>query len=205
MTAFDMSDTIVARSDQINFDDFLSGPKVVTITAVRKGSAEQPVDFDLAELPGKAYRPSKSMRRVMVFAWGKDASAYVGKRLELYGDPEVKFGAQKVGGIKIGKMSHVDKGFTINLTATRGKKDPHRVEKLADAATPPPTDPNAITKAQLQKLATLIPAAGFEADDAGRADWLAFASSTIGRSVNGSKEMTAAEAEKVIAELQKGK
>jgi hypothetical protein len=196
MTTFDMSESIQSRSDQINFDDFLSGAKVVTISGVRPGSAEQPVDFDLVEHPGKAYRPSKSMRRVMVSAWGKDASAYIGKRLELYGDPEVKFGAQKVGGIKIAKMSHIDRGFTINLTATRGKKDPHKVDVLANAA-PPPTG-NGIT-------AKLIQDAGFENDDNGRADWLTFASNVAGRAINATKELTADEAAKVIAELGKSK
>lgn len=137
MTAFDMTESIIAKSDQQNFEDYLGGPKLVTIAGVRKGSAEQPVDIELVEFPGKAYRPSKSMRRVLVYAWGADTSVYIGRRLELYGDPEVKFGGQKVGGIKIGKLSHIDKGFTINLTATKGKKEPHRVELLPDA--PPPT------------------------------------------------------------------
>ena len=63
----DLTSTIVPRSDQINADDLLAGPVTVTITEVRKGNAEQPVDVVLDLFgPGRPFKPSKSMRRVMV-------------------------------------------------------------------------------------------------------------------------------------------
>jgi hypothetical protein len=138
MTAFDMSESIIAKSDQQNYDEYLGGPKVVTISDVRGGSAEQPVEIHLVEFPGKSYKPSKSMRRVLVFAWGSEASNYVGRKLRLYGDPDVRYGGKPVGGIKIGAMSHIDKPFTLSLTETRGNKKPHSVEVLQDAPTPKP-------------------------------------------------------------------
>ena len=113
--AVDMSDSIIPRSDQQNFDDYLAGPRTVTIEKVTRGSAEQPIDIHLVEYPGRAYKPSKSMRRVLVTAWGKDASAYVGRRMRLYGDPDVKFAGQKVGGIKISHLSNIDKVLTLSL------------------------------------------------------------------------------------------
>ena len=126
----DMSDSIVPRSDQQNFDDYLAGPRTVTVEKVTRGSAEQPIDIHLVEYPGRPYKPSKSMRRVLVHSWGPDASQYVGRRLRLYGDPDVKFGGQTVGGIKISHLSHIDRKMTISLTATRGKRAPHVVEPL---------------------------------------------------------------------------
>jgi hypothetical protein len=126
----DLSESILARSDQQNFDDYVGGAKVVTVSEVRGGSNEQPVEIHLVEFPGKPYKPSKTMRRVLVFAWGSDSSAYIGRRLRLYGDPDVKFGGKTVGGIKIGAMSNIDQSFTLNLTETRAVKKPHTVEPL---------------------------------------------------------------------------
>lgn len=126
----DISTTIEPKSDQQNYEDYLAGPRTVTITEVRKGSREQPVELHLAEYPGRPYKPSKSMRRVLVYAWGKEASAYVGRQLTLYGDPDVKFGGEPVGGIKISHMSHLREPFKIALTVTRGKRATHEVQRL---------------------------------------------------------------------------
>lgn len=133
----DLSATIVPKSDQINAEDLLTGPVTVTVESVTEGSAEQPVDFHLAEFPGRAYRPSKTMRRVIVKVWGKESSAYTGHRMTLYRDPDVKFGGQKVGGIKISHLSHISERLTIALTETRGKRTPHTVDPLPDVPTKP--------------------------------------------------------------------
>lgn len=127
----DMTSTIQPRSDQLNADDLLTGPMTVTITEVTQGNAEQPVNVNTVETPGRPYKPSKSMRRVMVAAWGKDANAYAGRRLTLYCNPEIKFGGTKVGGIEISHMSDIDGELKVSLTATRGKKKLHTVKPLA--------------------------------------------------------------------------
>lgn len=138
--AFDMTDTIVPRSDQINAEDILTGPVTITITEVKRGSAEQPVNIVTAEFgPGRPYKPSKTMRRVIVNAWGKDASVYVGRRIRIYRDPDVKFGPDKVGGIKISHLSHIDKRLEIALTVTRGRRAPFTVDPLLDEPAPPTT------------------------------------------------------------------
>lgn len=133
----DISETTAPRSDQQNFDDYATGPRTVTITEVRSGSSEQPVELHLAEFPGRPYKPSKSMRRVLVAAWGPDSSVYLGRRLTLIGDPTVKFGGTAVGGIKIAALSNIDGRLTVNLTVTKGKRAPHVVDSLPDAPTPP--------------------------------------------------------------------
>ena len=141
----DISETTAPRSDQQNYDDYIAGPKTVTVTEGRKGTAEQPVEIHLAEFPGRPYKPSKSMRRVIVAAWGAEASAYTGRRLTLYGDPEVTFGREKVGGIKISHLSHIDKPLSIALTVTRGKRAPFTVMPLPDTA--PTVDPGKVVDA----------------------------------------------------------
>src|SRR6478752_5009279 len=125
----DLSDTIIPRSDQMNAEDLLSGPRTFTIKEVRKsGSAEQPVDVVLDEFPeGRPFKPSKTVRRIMVAAWGAEAANYTGRRMTLYRDPSVKFGGLDVGGIRVSHMSHIDKPLSIALTVTRGKRLPYRV------------------------------------------------------------------------------
>lgn len=137
----DISSSTAPRSDQQNYDDYIAGPKTVTISEVRQGSAEQPVEIHLSEFPGRPYKPSKSMRRVLVSAWGAEASAYVGRRIRLYGDPDVTFGRDKVGGIKIAALSHIDKPLSLALTVTRGRRAPFTVQPLEDV------DPAVVEKA----------------------------------------------------------
>lgn len=131
-----MTASIAPKSDQLNADDLISGPVTVTIQEVVQGTAEQPVDVRLVEFPGRAYRPSKSMRRVMVSAWGPEASTYAGQRLTLVRNPEITFGRDKVGGIEIEAMTGIPKPLTIALTATRGKRKNFTVQPLPDAPAP---------------------------------------------------------------------
>lgn len=126
----DITKTTEPRSDQQNFDDYVSGPKVVTVTGVKAGPPDQPVHLHLAEFPGRPYKPGLSMRRVLIAAWGKDANAYVGRQMKLYGDPSIKFGKDTVGGIRIAALSHLDKPVTVPLTVTRGKRAPFTVQPL---------------------------------------------------------------------------
>ena len=127
-----LTESIAPKSDQINADDLMGGPVTVTIREVAKGTAEQPVDVHIVEFPGRAYRPSKSMRRVMVTAWGVESSTYAGHRLTLFRNPEITFGRDKVGGIEISHMSHIDNPLTVALTQTRGKRKNFTVEPLTE-------------------------------------------------------------------------
>lgn len=133
----DISDTIQPTSDQLDAVDLLAGERTFTIAAVTKGSAEQPVQIKLAEFP-RPWRPGKSMRRVLVACWGKDASAYVGRRVTLYCDPTVRFGGEAVGGTRIRALSHIDGIKTVPLIVGRGKSGTYAVQPLKDA--PPPPD-----------------------------------------------------------------
>ena len=125
-----MADVIVPKSDQWNADDFIAGPLTFTIREVQlRGGQEQPVNI-LLDGTDKAYRPCKSMSRVLVHAWGPDAKAYVGRSLTLYRDPTVKWGGLEVGGIRISHMSNIDGKMQMQLTATRGQRKPHVVLPL---------------------------------------------------------------------------
>lgn len=130
MTQPTMADVIVPKSDQWNADDFIAGPRTFTIREVQiRGGQEQPVNI-LLEGSDKAYRPCKSMSRVLVQAWGPDAKVYIGRSLTLYRDPSVKWGGMEVGGIRISHMSHVEGKMVMQLTATKGQRKPHVVMPL---------------------------------------------------------------------------
>lgn len=145
----DLTETIAATSDQLDAVDLLGGPRTFTITrVVVKGGAEQPVDIHLAEFP-RVWRPSKSMRRVLVAAWGADSTAYVGRRLTLYCDPDVTFGKDRVGGSRISHLSHIAKPLAVPLLVTRGRSAIFTVQPLADA----PESPSAPTLEQIAECA----------------------------------------------------
>lgn len=150
----DLTSTIVPKSDQLNAEDLLAGPVTVTVESVTGGSAEQPVNVNLREFPGRPYRPSKTQRRVLVKLWGAESAAYAGRRMTLYRDPDVKFGGIKVGGIKISHLSHIEQRATLVLTETKGKRAPHVVEPLPDA-TPAPSEPTAEQVAACTDIETL--------------------------------------------------
>jgi hypothetical protein len=135
----DIAETTAPKSDQQNYDDYVGGPKTVTVTEVKKGSAEQPVEVHLAEFPGRPFKPSKSMRRVLLDCWGTDSTVYAGRKMTLYGDPDVKFGGQTVGGIRIAALSNLEKATTIALTVSRGKRAPFTVQPLDVAPKPKDT------------------------------------------------------------------
>ena len=133
----DLTESIAPRSDQINADDLIAGPQTYTVREVIAGKAESPFDFMLVETD-RAYRPSKTMRRVIVNAWGAEAAVYAGRRLTLYREPSIKFGGAVVGGIRISHMSHIDGPKKVAVQTSRGKREEFTVQPLPD---PKPVDP----------------------------------------------------------------
>ena len=136
----DISDSLAANSAQQNYDEYLAGPKTVTVEKVTRGSSEQPVDVHLVEFPGKPFKPAKSVRRVLAAAWGTDASAWAGRRMTIYGDPEVRYAGKAVGGLRVSHVSHIDKPVTVALTVTRGKREPFTVQPLVESPYTPSQD-----------------------------------------------------------------
>lgn len=148
----DMSSVIVPKSDQINADDLIGGEMLITIREVKiTGGTEQPVSimFDGSD---KAFRPCKSMSRVLVAAWGPDAKAYVGRSLQLYRDPTVKWGGMEVGGIRIRAMTDIERAMTMALTATKGSRKPYTVKPLANV---PATKPDKAADGTREVIANL--------------------------------------------------
>ena len=130
--SLDITDTLAPKSDQINADDFIGRTAVVTVAGVERIDGEKPIAVHLREYPGRPMKPGKTVLRILAAAWGTDAAQWAGRRMELFTDPKVTFGKSEVGGIRISRMSHLDKPLSLALTATRGKKQTHRIEPLPD-------------------------------------------------------------------------
>jgi len=134
--------TAEPRSDQWNADDFIGGPRTFTIAKVVEGKAEQKYDIELVEGQGRVWRPPLTMLRLLIAAWGDDATTWQGRRVTLYRDESVRFGSDAVGGIRISHMSDLptgDKPFTVALTSTRGRRAKHTVKPLKDTPGPTPS------------------------------------------------------------------
>jgi hypothetical protein len=138
----DLTESIAPKSDQLDAIELVSGPRIFTIERVSTHNAEQPFNFHLEGFP-RVWRPGKSMRRIIVAAWGSSAENYAGKRLELYCDPSIQFGNDITGGTRISRMSGIDKPLKVPLLVKRGKSALFTVQPLPDApvAAAPTIDP----------------------------------------------------------------
>lgn len=191
----DLTNTIIPKSDQLNSDDLIAGPRTYTITDVREGSSEQPINILLAESPGKPFRPSKTVLRILVTAWGKESSVYIGRRMTLYRDPEVKWAGSEVGGIRVSHLSHIDKPMKMALTETRGKKKSLTVQPLPDQPTAAPANPNAISRDQVTALGEAM-TNGLELAD--RDAKLAWLTQQLDRPITSPTELTKGEGDRLI-------
>lgn len=141
MEAVDLSRTIEPKSDQLNADDLLSCTKEITVTAVKLHSSDdQPVSICYEGDDGRPYKPCKSIRRVLIHAWGPNGNDWIGRSMRLYCDPEVKFGGSKVGGIRVSHLTDIERPVTMNLTVTRAKRKPYTVEPMPRPDRPPYPD-----------------------------------------------------------------
>lgn len=128
-----MKITAEPRSDQWNADDFVGGPRTFTVAGVKVGAAEQKYDIELVEGQGRSWRPPLTVLRLLIAAWGDDATEWVGHRVRLFRDSEISFGRDKVGGIRVSHLSHIDEPVSEMLTQTRGKRARHVVQPLVES------------------------------------------------------------------------
>lgn len=134
---FSLRDTIEPKSDQLNYDDLIGGPLTVKVVGLAAGGAEQPVIVRISNAATGAemrpYKPCKSMRRVLVAAWGDKGKDWIGKSMTLYGDGTVKWAGVEIGGIRISHVSGIDAPMSIKLTTTRGKRSECVIQPIAGA------------------------------------------------------------------------
>lgn len=131
-----LRDTITPKSDQLNADDLIGMEKVITVTGVRRGNNESPLFINYQGDDGRPFKPCKSMRRILIFAWGENGNDWIGKSMRLYCDPSVKYAGKEVGGIRISAVSGISNPINVKLTATRGSKKEYKVDILQEQEKP---------------------------------------------------------------------
>lgn len=118
-----VSQAILSKSDQLNFDDFGSRKKIILITKVTVSNSDQPVSVFYFDHNGKPWKPSKGMIRLLCEAYGEESDNWIGKSIELYGDATVKWAGKEIGGIRISALSDIEKcGLTAFVALSRGKR-----------------------------------------------------------------------------------
>jgi hypothetical protein len=129
-----LSQATQARSDQLNSDDLVGGPRTFTVAEVRRGDNEQPVAIVLAEYPpNRPFKPSKTVLRLLSYVWGEETDDWPeNPRFTLYRDAKVKWAGQEIGGIRVSHMSHITERKKIALAESKGKKTLHVVDPLPD-------------------------------------------------------------------------
>jgi len=114
--------TNAAKSDQMNAVDLIAGPMVFMITDIRMtGSADQPVAISV-DAHAQPWKPSKTFRRALTAAWHDEPSEWIGRYVVLWCDPDITWAGEKVGGIAVSHMSHIDGEKRFKLNESKSKK-----------------------------------------------------------------------------------
>lgn len=127
----DLRDTIIPNSNQLNAEQLIGSSMSITVTEVKRGDGDQPVSIHYENDQGRPFKPCKTMRKILIFAWGDDGREWAGKSMTIFCDPEVKFGGVKVGGIRISHLSDIERDMAVSLNTTKGKKGEFVIKKLA--------------------------------------------------------------------------
>ena len=188
----DISQALVAKSDQLNASDLTGSPIVATIKDVRKGDPVKPVIVDLEGMDGRPWKPSKGMLRVVAHAWGTESNKWIGRLVKLANNPEVIYAGEKVGGVEVVAMSHINEPFTIPVRISQKKVKQHHVDVLAEPVTEP-------WVAQWQAIKNALTAAGYEGDGP---VMLATAGQVIGSAWEHPNKISAEDAQKILAAVR---
>jgi hypothetical protein len=114
--------TILPKSDQLNAEQLIDNPITVRVTNVSMGSDDQPLIVHYENDDGRPYKPCKTVRKILIHAWGDDGRKWVGQAMTLFHDPSIRYGGAEVGGIRVSHVTGITKNLVLALTATRGKK-----------------------------------------------------------------------------------
>jgi hypothetical protein len=127
----DVTKAIEPKSDQLNVDSLITGPRTIRIRDVAVNStAEQPIWVYFDGDDGKPWKPCKTSSRCLASIWGANAAQWVGMSCTIYNDPSVTWGGAAVGGIRVSHMEGIDAPRTLQLTKTRGKKSAVTIQPL---------------------------------------------------------------------------
>lgn len=131
----DISNTLLANSNQLNAVDLIAGPATFRIERVDvKPGEQQPVHVHLTGMSGRPWKPSKGMRRVLAEGWSADSSTWVGQSVTLYREPSVKYAGEAVGGIRVSAMTGLDEPLVTRVRLNKSGSEKFTVQPLSVAS-----------------------------------------------------------------------
>lgn len=110
------------KSDQLNADDLIVGTIDATILKITElPDDKMAIHIDGGRMP---WHPCKGMVRLMAFCWNeRDEQKWIGNKVRLYRDPNVIYGKDTVGGIRISHASNITEPKTTKITVSRNKRE----------------------------------------------------------------------------------
>jgi len=144
----DITDALAPNSDQLDAIELVT-PRTFTIAAggrlaLRDGKTV--AEIALEGFP-RVWRPSKGMLDVLARCWGADAKQWVGRKVTLYNDPDVMFGKDRVGGVRVSHLSNIDGEQSVPIRASGRGRAPKPWKVLPLTVDAPAVDPAKITAA----------------------------------------------------------
>jgi len=123
--------TLEAKSDQLNATDIMGHELVIKIRDARVVAGDQPLAIFFDGDNNRPWKPSKGMRRVLAAAYGTDTDDLIGKSIKLYFEPSVMYAGKEVGGIRVSALSDIDKrGIVVVETINRTQRKPLSIAYL---------------------------------------------------------------------------
>lgn len=152
----DISQLIAPDSDEMVAADLIgSPPQVFTIVEVTETVREKGKRVANIRLEGfpRPWRPGKGMSRVMADNWGRETQGWIGRQVELYGDPDVYFGPEKTGGVRISRLSGISAPRVTRVNPRGGSNATWTVKPLPTAAPTPEPTPQDLAEQLVNALA----------------------------------------------------
>lgn len=124
----DIARAMQAKSDQLNAEDLLGGPRTIKITGGVEKEGRIRLSFEGDN--GRPWVLSKTALRILAACWGMDPSKWIGLSCTIFNDESVVYGGKEVGGIRVSHVEGIAAPRSLNLTVTRGKKKEHLIQPL---------------------------------------------------------------------------
>ncbi len=131
MGKIDINRAMRPKSDQLNADDLIAGPRTIRINDVRQESGgEERIEIHYDGDDNRPWKPAKTALRVLAAIWGDNPEKWSGMHCTIFCDPTVTWAGVAVGGVRVSHMEGLTQPRKMMLTKTRGKKAETIVQPL---------------------------------------------------------------------------
>lgn len=162
MEEMNIREFVKIKSDRLNYEDFIMGPKDFTIVRLAKkidqGTPKLLIFFEGFE--STPYWPSKGMIKCLssMDGWGNaEFPQWIGRRMRLFGEPTVVYAGKEMGGIQISHISDIKSEYTTKITLRRGLRIDFTIEPMASTVkSPAPQYPSELFTEKLPAMRQAI-------------------------------------------------